>query len=221
MNDSPNSQLESVRSTIRARQTFKVLGDVDSPLQFGSSKAEDQFVLQAIEDAGWAPFHYDRKCGGIPEPWRCHILWHQSCRKIAESMPQWFTDMKPTNKLPSMLSACGALVLVTWIPQTSKEIADPAKLISNNEEHLSATAAFVQNLLLLCTSAGFGSYWSSGGQFKTTTMFEKLSIDLNQKLSGAIFIEYPQSKSLGLERLAGKNRAKRTQAGEWSREIEF
>ncbi len=218
MNNS-NSKWKSVRTTIQSRQTFKVLGLENSPTAFDNPQSENEFVRQAVADAGWAPFHYDRKIDGIPEPWRCHILWNQTCRQIAQRMPEWFSDMKPTNKLPAMLSACGAVVLATWIPQTQGEISDQEKLVAVNEEHLAATAAMIQNLLLLCTSAGYGTYWSSGGQFKSSTMFEKLSIDSNQKLAGAVFIEYPRSQSLELERLPGKNRDKRTSATCWTHEI--
>lgn len=213
------ASLKAVQEAIRNRKTFKVLADVDSPIKLESTEIEDTFVKQAISDAGWAPFHYDRKLNELAEPWRCHILWHDDCRDVAQQMRTWFPDMKPSNKLPTMLAACGALVLVTWIPAKDEEIKDPEKLKTVNEEHLAATSAMVQNLLLVCTAAGYGSYWSSGGQFKTPLMFEKLSIPTNEKLSAAVFIEYPQTQSLDLERLPGKNRSKRSDSNQWTREI--
>lgn len=221
MNEETELAIESVRSAIRARQTFKVLGEVESPVTLSDTQADEEFVRLAIADAGWAPFHYDRNVDGIAEPWRCHVLWHSECRKVAEAMPLWFSDMKPTNKLPAMLSACGALVLVNWIPQTTKEISDPEKLQSVNEEHLAATSAMVQNLLLICTAGGYGTYWSSGGQFKSATMFEKLSIPVDQKLAAAVFIEFPQTQRQALERLEGKNRSKRLPYDRWTQEVQL
>ena len=219
MNDS--SALDIVRSVIRSRKTLKVLADSDRPINFESTTEQDDFVRQAVTDSGWAPFHYDRKLDQIAEPWRCHVLWHQACRSVARQMPSWFPDMKPTNKLPSMLSACGALALVTWLPASAEEITDTAKLNTVNEEHLAATSSMVQNLLLLCTAADYGSYWSSGGQFKTPLMFEKLGISPIEKLAAAVFIEYPQTQSKSLERLPGKNREKRSEARKWMREVEL
>lgn len=221
MNEEVAAALDSVRSVIRSRQTFKVLADVDSPVELVDTQADEEFVRQAIADAGWAPFHYPRNVDGVAEPWRCHVLWHPSCRKIANSMAQWFSDMKPNNKLPAMLSACGALVLVTWIPQTVEDISDPEKLRGNNEEHLAAASALVQNLLLICTAGGYGSYWSSGGQFNSSTMFEKLSISPQEKLVAAVFVEYPQTQVRELERLAGKNRDKRAASDLWMREVQI
>jgi len=118
-----------------------------------------------------------------------------------------------------MLSACGAMVLVTWIPQTADEIGDNQKRRDVNEEHLAATAAMVQNFLLLMTAAGYGSYWSSGGQFRSAEMFRRLDIPENEKLSGALFIEFPQTQVSELERLPGKNREKRSASAGWLRTI--
>ena len=89
-----------------------------------------------------------------------------------------------------------------------------------NEEHLAATAAMVQNFLLLLTAAGYGTYWSSGGQFRSKEMFDRLEIPSNEKLSAAVFVEFPKSQSNDLERLPGKNREKRSGSSEWVRTIE-
>jgi nitroreductase len=214
-----DSSIDAVRTAIRNRRTFKVLAEVENPLEFDATDNQDDFVRQSIADAGWAPFHYDRKVDSIAEPWRCHVLWHNDCRSVAQQMRDWFPDMKPTNKLPTMLAACGALVLATWIPATEQELSDPEKLQTINEEHLAATAAMVQNLLLTLTAGGYGSYWSSGGQFKTQAMFKRLGVGSNEKLAAAVFVEYPQSQDMELERLPGKNRDKRSEATKWCREI--
>lgn len=214
------SQFEIVREVIRSRCTFKVLADVATPIDLGPTDSSDEFVRSSVENAGWAPFHYDRGHAGIAEPWRCHIIWHATCRKIATGLPHWFSNMKPNNKLPSMLSACGALVMVTWIPTLDSEIPDPEKRRSVDDEHLAATSAMTQNLLLLLTAGGFGTYWSSGGQLKSPEMFARLEIPTTERLAAAVFVEYPESKSLNLERLSGKNRTKRSSASSWTREIE-
>jgi len=128
-----------------------------------------------------------------------------------------------------MLSACGALVLVTWIPQfhgvtgqpSSDQTLTKEKQIQVDQEHLAATAAMVQNLTLILTADAMGTYWSSGGQFRTPAMFEKLGIPTNQRLLAALFVEYPETISQPKERLPGKQRNNRSANSQWLREVEL
>lgn len=213
-------------SIIKRRQTWKVLAPVDHPVVHSEKGVANgnQKVSDAIATAGWAPFHYDRAVDGIVEPWRVHVLDQSRCRALAAEFPSLFTDIKPNNKLPGMLSACGALVLVNWLPQFSHG-ADGGggsvakeKQLQVDEEHLAATSAFVQNLLLMLTAEGMGTYWSSGGQFRTPTMFEHLEIPVEQRLLAAVFVDYTPSSSPA-ERLAGKLRDQRSDSNQWTRWI--
>ena len=229
---SPNDKpidAASLSELIRSRITLKVLQDVESPVQIPTevAVANDAKVLAAVKSAGWAPFHYDRAVDGIAEPWRAHVLWNQQCQHIAREFHNWFDDVKPNNKLPLMLSACGALVLVTWIPQfsnadqRSSDELPKEKQLQVDEEHLAATAAMVQNLTLILTAQAMGTYWSSGGQFRTPEMFEKLGIATNQRLLAALFVEYPETTGESKERLPGKQRTNRSADAGWMRVIEF
>ena len=49
-------------AVIRRRQTFKVLGDPDHPRSIPDAVAQRcrQEVREALQTAGWAPFHYDQ-----------------------------------------------------------------------------------------------------------------------------------------------------------------
>ena len=220
MNEQEKTRYEQVANSIRDRKTLKVLGEPSEPVRFSSDTSESQkFVHEALKTAGWAPFHYDRNLNGLAEPWRAHVVEHELCREIARDMRDWFSDMKPTNKLPAMLAACGSLALVTWLPQTADEIVDKDKRRDVNEEHLAATAAMVQNFLLLLTAAGYGSYWSSGGQFRTAEMFQRLGIEPGERLLAAVFIEFPESQTTDLDRLPGKNREKRSASTGWMRTV--
>ena len=140
---------------------------------------------------------------------------------------EWFEDVKPNNKLPSMLNACGSLVLVSWLPQ----FACPAQLAQTpdasqstekqqqvDEEHLAATAAYVQSLILILTAHGFGTYWSSGGQFRSQEMRTKLGIQHEGRLLAAVFVDY-QTDQDSFERLPGKLRDRRSADQQWFQSI--
>ena len=117
-----------------------------------------------------------------------------------------------------MLKACGALVLVTWIPES-----EPAneKLVQVNEEHLAAAAAATQNLMLALEVRGLGTYWSSGGMLGSKTFFDRYGIESNSRLISAVFVNYPGLYSdESCEVIVGKNREKRSIWTRWTQVIE-
>ena len=221
-----------ITAVIKQRKTFKVLANLPSNNSSSDSLTRDQQlaadaqVVQAIRDAGWAPFHYDRAVEGMVEPWRVEFLTRTKCREVAESFFEWFDDVKPNNKLPSMLNACGGLVLVSWLPQFVQQTdgqtptASPPteKQTQIDEEHLAATAAYVQSLILILTAHGFGTYWSSGGQFRSPQMREKLGIAHEGRLLAAVFVDYQTDQDL-FERLPGKLRDRRSADQHWFKSI--
>lgn len=227
----PNSDLPAlIANVIQARATFKVIAPPEAAVQFSAAEREplDQLVDASIKQAGWAPFHYDRGSDGIAEPWRVDWLKQDACRHVAGNMADWFPDLKPNNKLTGMLSACGSLILVSWLPQFEGAIAgntERAAQRQTDEEHLAATAAYVQNLLLLLTAQGLGTYWSSGGQFREETMFSQLGLQHSGRLLAAVFVDYtPKISAQGteqLERIPGKHRDRRSPTHAWLSEIQI
>lgn len=241
MNDSQHNDIcqnyHVTRQVIAQRKTLKVLAAVNHPVSLSAAITADgdQVVKMAIADAGMAPFHYDRNVDQIAEPWRVHWIGHSTCRRLSHRLGQWF-ELKSSNKLPAMLAACGSLVLVNWIPQFRQgcsgqrqpdpNLATDAALAENqvgqvaiDDEHLAATAAYVQNLLLLLTAAGLGTYWSSGGQLALPLTFQRLNIGHHEKLLAAVFVDYLpllESATEPVERMGGKHRDRRSEVDRWA-----
>lgn len=190
-----------VAKIIRERVTEKVLCDPNQQEAIPDaleSKCQ-QHILSALETAGWAPFHYPRNKNDIAEPWRSYVLWQQEAHKAASYLSD---TLGVKTKEPMLASACHALVLVTWLPefdheaptQLSKIQSDP--MIARNNEHIAASAAMVQNFLLMLTAHQLGNYWSSGGKFASPEMFEYLGISDQEHLLAAVFIEYPEMQQV-------------------------
>ena len=75
----------------------------------------------------------------------------------------------------------------------------------------------VQNLLLMLTAHGMGTYWSSGGRLRKPEMFDYLGIPSNERFLAGLFIEYPEMMDDTKERKPGSHRDKRS--GDWVREV--
>lgn len=210
----------NIHQLIRARKTEKILAELSdaTPIPTPLHEEKRTLILEALETSGWAPFHYPRQVNDLAEPWRAHILWDQEAHQVAHHLQ---TNLGVTTKEPKLAAACHCLILATWLPESDiwKNPQSPPKpeALARDEEHLAASAAMVQNLLLSLTAEGLGTYWSSGGKFRSPEMFRYLGISENERLLAAIFIEYPELRNDQHERKPGALRDKRSTA--WIREV--
>lgn len=218
MASDPKKHADIVEAVIKARKTLKVIGDAQNRAVISPEVAEGNrtLVLDALRVSGWAPFHYARGEDDLAEPWRAHAFWHHDCQALAPRIPEWFPDMKPSNKIPKMMHACGAMVLVTWLPQFRHLDTPTPQQTAVDDEHLAAASAMVQNLLLMLTAHGMGTYWSSGGQLGSELFFDHVGIPANERLLAAVFVEFPETVDEPRERIPGKHRDSRSDG--WIRE---
>ncbi len=199
---------ETIHDLIQTRVTEKVLGSVQDPTVVPAEVAavNDPIVRQAVKTAGMAPFHYPRQ-RDIAEPWRAYHLWNTDTNTLARYLE---TELGVQSKEPKLLAACSAVVLLTWLPEHPQPQTDKQRV--TEEEHIAATGAMGQNLLLLLTAHGMGNYWSSGGILRTPELHAYLGIPAGERLMGAIFIEYPECRDQTHERKAGALRKLRSQS---------
>ncbi|MCH2176491.1 MAG: nitroreductase family protein [Lentisphaeria bacterium] len=216
------SEAEILSNIIRQRKTEKVLCEASSIQEIPSDlqQKNQQIILDAIETAGWAPFHYPRQIDEIAEPWRAHLIWSDNCPKIAQYLT---SEIGCTTKEPNLTAGCSALALITWLPEVQRDDlgnlprATLSAKLARDEEHLAAASAMVQNFLLILTAHGMGTYWSSGGKLGKDDMFQYLNIPRHERLLAAVFIEYPEMMTDGKDRKPGKHRDKRS--NRWIREV--
>lgn len=211
--------------TIRARRTIKLKADPDNPLPVNDDPKFSKTVEELIEAAGFAPFHYSsaefyQKEGKLTgkEPWRFHSLNSQNCRNLLDILKSG-SVIKTSEGILQMLAAADALILVTWLPEPS---ASPSKKFYpnvKNMEHIAATGAAIQNLLLAATEKGITNYWSSGGVLRKPQVMEKLGIPVQEILLGAVFL-FPDPDKTDAEVITGKNREIRSGKEKWMEWIE-
>jgi len=229
MSDTPD--FDTVSAVIRRRRTAKRLLDPASrttPLSVDQAER-----LQAmLATAGPAPV--PKRAHDVhrsppqdsPVPWRFHVLeqadaqalngWLEA-RALAEPDGRW--ERAWNSKIPALLAAAGALVLVTWLPDppASGAATSTPELTLGNVEHIAAASAAVQNLLLAAEARGWYGYWSSGGVLRDPALFEHLGIDGRERLLGSIFLAPPDAT---FERnVPGGLREQRGPASGWARRV--
>ena len=172
-----------VEEAIKNRRTLKVLAT-----EFAEVKDISKDVSKILEMGHSAPFHYINSKAQEKEltslaPWRFYVLDGDACRKLAS----YFEENEIAGgKIIDMLKAAQTLIQVTWTPETVEN--DLLVSEATNIEHIAATSAAIQNMLLAATSLGYENYWSSGGMLKEEQLFTKLGISLDEKLLGSIFL---------------------------------
>ena len=212
-----------LKHAIETRHTLKVLADPELPWDmpdYAVREVVDQLLSVAIN----APFHkpaHKSHCGdplSSPVPWRFHAFDTKSCRNLAERIGA--TDLQ-SGKIPNMLAAADALIMATWLPNPSEQFLSFQEFepTLQNMEHIAASSAAIQNLLLLATEAELNNYWSSGGILRSKTLFTWMSIPLDQILLGAIFL-FPQ-ETRGVDVKPGGLRDRKGNSEQWSRWVEI
>lgn len=223
------STVADVDSVIRSRETHKVFADPAAPPPIPTELIES--VWASLDVAKWAPFHYPSHAmhhGELtsPVPWRFHVLDHVCCRKLIERLDEMSKAASDpalasvmNGKIPAMLAAAGALVLVTWLPHPTKEDEASEKLAQMNEEHLMAAAAATQTLLLAMTARGLRTYWSSGGALASRPVFDELGIGAAERFAAAVFV-WPAPFE-GEESVPGKLRDARGEVVDLARQVKL
>ncbi|MEM6795503.1 MAG: nitroreductase family protein [Acidobacteriota bacterium] len=194
----------TIENVILNRRTEKVLCDVESyrPVPPDIAERNRPIVMQALKTAGWAPYHHVRGVDGIPEPWRAYVLWHDDVHRAALYLEEKLRD---GTKVPKLTAASSVVILVTWLPQFYGVESPSPEQICRDEEHLAAASAMVQNLLLILTERGMGTYWGSGGVFRKPVMYDYLGIPHDERLLAALHVEYREMMDPGKTRYPGKN----------------
>tara|TARA_B100000809_G_scaffold38098_1_gene33317 strand:- start:7109 stop:7726 length:618 start_codon:yes stop_codon:yes gene_type:complete len=172
-----------LQEAIKNRRTLKVLSQENIKVRDISDD-----VSEIVEMGGKAPFHYinakasDKRLKSLA-PWRFYVLHGESCRKLADYFIENNID---GGKLIQMLRAAQTLIQVTWTPESS----EGGDLLSeqSNIEHIAATSAAVQNMLLTATALGYENYWSSGGLLREDNFKELLGIPLDERLLASLFL---------------------------------
>lgn len=160
------------------------------PAQYNSKPIEKEALSKVLEAANWAPTHKRT------EPWRFKVLLGQSKERLGRFLSEKYkeTEERPKSiKIKKLLEnpqKAGAVILICMQ-------RDPSESIPEWEE-IAATAMAVQNMWLMCTELGIGSYWSSPSLIRY--MDEFLPLEEGEKCLGLFYMGYYDQKGPDVDR---------------------
>lgn len=150
------------------------------PAQYNSKPIAKEEIEKLLEAANWAPNH--RKT----EPWRFKVLTGDSKARLGKFLANKYqeVDARPKqvkiNKLIENPKRAGAIIAICMQRDLNESLPE--------WEEIAATAMAVQNIWLVATEMGIGSYWSSPGLIKY--MDEFFELNEGEKCLGFFYLGY-------------------------------
>ena len=207
------------------RKTQKVLAS--SPWTPSlTEKERTDLVQELLELAAAAPYHYESAAkyrndltSGLP--FRCYVADAARCRAAVKYAA---AQEVQAGKISEMLNAAEVLLLVTWLPETFGEPVEgrePIPFTGNlrNMEHVAATGAAIQNMLVGATALGYPNYWSSGGVLRFDPMRSHFEVPNEEIILGTLFVFPKDAESRADEVVPGKLRDKGKEIATWSKKV--
>ena len=141
------------------------------PTQYSEKEITSDELNLILESANWAPNHKRT------EPWRFTVIQGEAKKRFAEFMLEKYQE----TTLPEAQSERKKAGIVEKCMMSDKIILISVKTshLLPEWEELAATAMAVQNMWLMCTALGIGSYWSSPGTISKMSEFTDLEEDEN------------------------------------------
>ncbi len=141
------------------------------PTNYSEEKISQEELQKILESANWAPNHKRT------EPWRFKIIDGKGKQRLADFMVGKYLENTPPEaqsdrKKSAIIEKCllsDKIILICM--KTSHQLPE--------WEELAAMSMAVQNMWLMCTVMGIGSYWSSPGAISKMKEFVELEDDEN------------------------------------------
>ena len=137
------------------------------PAQYNDRLISRETLEKILEAANWAPTH--RRT----EPWRFKVLLGDHKGRFGDFLAEKYieTESRPKNvkikKYRENPRRSAAVILICMQRDLQERVPE--------WEEIAATAMAVQNMWLMCTELGIGSYWSSPGLIKYISEFVELA----------------------------------------------
>lgn len=148
------------------------------PAMYSDENISDSELKLIIESANWAPTHKKT------EPWRFKVIGNNSKKSFADFMTTQYKNITAPEK-QSERKIDGINQKVEKSDKILLICVKFSGLLPEWEE-IASVAASVQNMWLMCTALGIGSYWSSPAMIEKMGEFTEL--EENEKCIGVFYM---------------------------------
>jgi nitroreductase/YHS domain-containing protein len=143
-------------------------------------------VERMLEAAVWAPNHH------LTQPWEFVVLGGEATRRFAEIRRDFrrtlFKDPAAPEVQPALRKVYADTVAIpVIIVVTTTAPADPEL----RDDDYAATMCAIQNMLLVATGLGLGTYLRTGGLIRYAPLRELLAVPDDRRIAGVLYMGYP------------------------------
>lgn len=170
--------VSEILNIIKDRRTIK-------PEHFSSREVHPEILEKMLDAARWAPTH------GLTQPWQFQVFRKGGLQTLShfhaetyKNMPQEEVKVKNIELLQNRISKASAVISIAMKRQETEKIPEL--------EEIEAVACAVQNMCLVATAYGIGTYWSTGGLVYTESMKTFLGLQEKDRCLGLLYIGYPE-----------------------------
>ncbi|MGQ0570114.1 MAG: nitroreductase family protein [Armatimonadota bacterium] len=143
-------------------------------------------VERLLDAAVWAPNHH------LTEPWEFFVLTGDGGRRFAEIRKEFRRTLFPRPDAPEVQAALAkvaadtlatpVIIVVTTTNPADRDLRD---------DDYGATMCAIQNILLVATGLGLGTYLRTGQLIRFPPLLEFLSVPESRRIAGVIYVGYP------------------------------
>lgn len=157
------------------------------PENFSSRKVHKEQLELMLEAANWAPTH------GHTEPWRFKVFSGNALSNLMDELADIYKETTPPEKFlqPKYDRLLKRAEQASFVVAICMKRNDQTKISELDE--IMAVAASVQNMMLVGTAYGIGTFWSTGS-ISNERVKQFLHLEDKDKCLGFLYVGYPQGE---------------------------
>ena len=173
--------ISEVKAVIEDRRTIR-------PEHFSARKVHKEIVLELLDAARWAPTHR------YTQPWHFTVFMGDSLTSLSEFQSDLYKKVtaeeafKP-EKLDKLVNRPLNCSVVIGIGMKKDEAEKNPEV-----EEVASVSIAVQNMMLVATAHGIGSYWNTGGVTYRPETKEFMGLGAEDQFLGFLYLGYPNEE---------------------------